>query len=70
MTEDSQTALRSTLISLNETITPMHEWLAGQRSHFLSLGYTEDESRAMAAVTYVFVFGTAIRNPSGDGDED
>lgn len=39
---------------------PMHDWLAGERAYFESQGYVPDEARAMAAATYLTVFGSRI----------
>ena len=47
-------------MGINDAIKPMYEWLDGQRANFLRQGYTEDESRAMAAALFVTVFGTNI----------
>ena len=48
------------LMDVSEAIVPMREWLAGEERYFRSQGYSPDESRAMAAATYVTVFGSAI----------
>ena len=47
------------MLAVSETIAPMHDWLAGERAFFAGQGYTADEARAMAAATYVTVFGTS-----------
>jgi hypothetical protein len=57
---DAQTLMRRILLDLNEQVKPIHEWLDGQRSHFRGQGYTEAESRAMSAATFVTVFGSSI----------
>lgn len=54
---------RQVLITLNEQVKPMHEWLAGQRAYFLSQGYTPEEARAMAACTYTMIFGNRLGGP-------
>ncbi|MFF3867362.1 hypothetical protein [Micromonospora sp. NPDC001898] len=51
---------RGLLLDLNEQVKPMHEWLDGQRAHFLGQGYTDDEARAMAAAEFVMLFGGSI----------
>ncbi|MFI7608726.1 hypothetical protein ACIBTV_26760 [Micromonospora sp. NPDC049366] len=61
--------LRLSMLLLAELVTPMHEWLAGQRAYFLGQGYTPDEARAMAAATYVAVFGQSIRGEQGKPKE-
>ena len=60
---DQQTAddLRHTMLYLNEQVSPIHEWLTGQRTYFTGQGYTDDEARAMSAALFVTVFGTHIR---------
>ena len=60
------------IMELSDTVAkPMHEWLAGERQYFLDQGYTDDEARAMAAATYVHVFGTLIHRAVGpEPDED
>jgi hypothetical protein len=54
--------VRNALMDMSEAVVqPMREWLTGQRAYFVARGYTEDEARAMAAVTYVTVFGSTIK---------
>ncbi|MBQ1047805.1 hypothetical protein KBX50_04785 [Micromonospora sp. C51] len=60
---DAARAIRLGLLLLTELVTPMHEWLDGQRMYFRAQGYTEPEARAMAAATYVAVFGNPIHAP-------
>jgi hypothetical protein len=62
--EDVQTDLRQTLLTLNEQVKPIHEWLDGQRAYFLGQGYTADEARAMSAAEFVAIFGSQIRGGS------
>ena len=48
-------------------VTPLHEWLTGERQYLLSQGYTDAEARAMSAAILVTVFGSVI-NRTTDGD--
>jgi hypothetical protein len=59
---DVQAAMRAALLTLNDQVKPIHEWLTGQRQYFLSQGYTEPEARAMSAAEFVTVFGNSIHN--------
>ena len=63
--EDPIDLMAGVLMTINDAVKPMHEWLDGQRSHFLRQGYTEDEARAMAAAMFVSVFGTNISRREG-----
>ncbi len=56
------------LMAVSESLAvPMHEWLEGERAYFRSQAYSDDEARAMAAATYVTVFGAGItRTPPDD----
>lgn len=56
------------LLDITEQVKPLHEWLDGQRAHFLSQGYTADEARAMAAAEFVLIFGSVINRTSSDGN--
>ena len=49
-----------TLMVINDMVQPFHDWLAGEHNYFLGLGYTPEQSRAMAAATYTTVFGVNI----------
>lgn len=60
---DPAAMMASGMLEVSAAIEPMHDWLAGERAHFLSQGYTEDQAKAMAAATYVTAFGAQIRNP-------
>jgi hypothetical protein len=61
-------AIAQMLMEMSESmIEPMREWLSGQEQYFRSQGYTPEESRSMAAATYVTVFGSKI--PSGPPSE-
>lgn len=55
------------LMDVSEALVPMREWLAGEERYFRSQGYSPDESRAMAAATYVTVFGSAINRTTPPG---
>lgn len=54
-------SVATALLALSDAaVEPMREWLAGQRAYFLSQGYLPDEARAMAAATYMAIFGSSI----------
>jgi hypothetical protein len=63
--DEAANAMRSLFLQFNEQVKPFHEWLDGQRNHFRSQGYTDDEARAMAAAEFVTVFGSCIQRGSG-----
>lgn len=63
---DPHDAMRQVLLNLNAQVTPLREWLTGQRAYFLQQGYTDDEARAMAAALFVSVFGVNIARGTGD----
>lgn len=70
MVDNVTAMLGAQLMLLNEQVTPIHEWLEGQRAYFASQGYTDDEARAMAAAEFVFIFGSGItRTPRAEEDE-
>ncbi len=58
---DAAAMMASAMLDLSDATAPMHDWLAGERAYFLSQGYTPDEARALAAATYVSIFGNQIR---------
>ena len=62
--------LRRMLLQLNEQVKPMHEWLEGQHVYFITQGYTESQSRAMAAAEFVIIFGpsTMTQSQKSDGE--
>lgn len=66
---EKEQAFASQLLAITTAMSPMREWLAGQRQYFLGEGYTQDEARAMAAASYVFMFGTRI-SPDLEPDEE
>lgn len=57
------------MLQLNEAVAPMHDWLLGERTYFVGQGYSPDEARAMAASTYVTVFGQKITTADPGGQE-
>lgn len=65
--ENEANKLRSNLLALGVAVAPLHEWLAGEVNYFLGQGFTEREARAMAAATYVSVFGANMHSSGSDG---
>jgi hypothetical protein len=63
----SPSALAEALMQMSEMILPMREWLAGQVSYFAGQGFKPEEALAMAAATYVTVFGSAIPRELPEG---
>ncbi len=66
--QDVARSLTCALIKLNDQVRPFHEFLAGQRAHFLSQDYSDDEARAMAAALFVSIFGGNISRTIADED--
>lgn len=52
--------LRQQLMNLTDMVAPLHEWLTGEINYFKAQGFTDREAQAMAASTYVTVFGCNI----------
>ncbi|WP_431881723.1 hypothetical protein [Micromonospora chalcea] len=63
--EEDANRLRVSLLDLTALVAPLHEWLAGEVAYLLGQGFTAREARAMAAATYVTVFGSNIHAGSG-----
>jgi hypothetical protein len=55
MTQDPPGEVRLASIMLD-----LHEWLAAEVAYFEGQGFTCEQARAMAAATYVTVFGGGI----------
>lgn len=55
------------LMQLAEQVKPMHEFLAGQRAYFLSLGHTPEEALALSASVFVALFGAHIPRDLPEG---
>jgi hypothetical protein len=59
-------AVGQVLLGFNTMVTPIRDWLAGQRTYFTGQGYSDDEARAMAAALFVSMFGTGITRTPKD----
>ncbi len=67
MTVPSEAGMVEALMQIGEMVKPMHEWLAGQVAYFAGQGFKPEEALAMAAATYVTVFGSAIPRQLPEG---
>jgi hypothetical protein len=56
--------------AVQESVDTMHAWLNAERQHFTHQGYSDEQARAMAAATYVTVFGVTIRRLSSERPGD
>lgn len=63
--EDEANRLRLNLMGLGVAVAPLHEWLAGELAYFRSQGYTDREAHAMAAATYLVIFGGPLHLQGG-----
>lgn len=63
--DPTPTSIAAGVMEVADQIKPLHEFLDGQRTHFLSQGYSDDEARAMAAAIFVSIFGTGITRTGG-----
>lgn len=58
--------IRLALMGVTDAVEPFHDWLAGEVTYLEGQGYTPREARAMAAVTYVTMFGSRIHADDDD----
>lgn len=57
---DPERTLAEGMLELSAAIEPMHDFLRGQVTYFLSQGFTPKESLGMAAAEFCTIFGSAI----------
>lgn len=58
--EERLRQFRLALMQVTAAVAPMREWLAGELHYYRSQGYNDREAHAMAAVTFVTIFGAKM----------